>query len=325
MRIKFDFCVPIFAGASAAFRGLEYEIIKMGAKEAEELGYSTVWVADHVSMGDKGEIFEGWTLLSSLSEVTKKVGIGSLVLCNAHRYPSLVAKMASTLDVISEGRLNFGIGAGWNKTEHLSYGFPWYDKPSIRVKRMEEALDIIKLLWTKERVSYHGKYYTVKDAVCEPKPLQKPHPKIWIGGGGEKLLLKTVAKYADGWNIPAIPAEVYAHKLEVLRKYCEEVGRDYNSIEKSLEMMVLITDYEDEVKKAQEWLNWLLDLQKEAGELKPRLEIKKLYIVGNLDECIKRFEEYVKVGVQRFMLYFLDLPSLKSMRRIAREIMPSFT
>jgi len=172
-------------------------------------------------------------------------------------------------------------------------------------------------MWTEEKASYEGKYYKIKDAVCNPKPVQKPHPPIFIGGMGEKLMLRIVAKYANGWNTPPLRVETYARKVEVLRKHCLDVGTKFDSIEKSIEQRIMIGRSKEEIAKMLREKNVFIqkvDLQ----------SLKKVFIIGTPDECIDRIGEYVDVGVTRFMLWFLDFSSMNGIRIFAREVMPSF-
>jgi len=324
-KIEISFCVPVFAAASPYYEAIDYPSIRAAVLECERLGYSSVWAPDHLILGQGNSILEGWTTLSALASITEKMRLGTLVLCNAHRHPSLVAKMAATLDVISGGRFTCGIGAGWYENELVSYGLPWDKSAALRIQKMEEALEVIKRMWTQDRASYEGRYYRIREAVCEPKPLQKPHPPIWIGGGGERLLLRTVAKYADGWNIPAVTPEDYAHKLEVLEKHCLEVGRDFGEIEKTLENRILISQDKNEIKRVVNWLEsfYVRIFPGIPATLRPHEKLGELYILGNLEECTQKIGEYVDAGVEHLTLYFLDFPSLKSVRLLAEEVMPS--
>jgi len=243
--------------------------------------------------------------------------LGTLVLCNSHRYPSLTAKMAATLDIISNGRVILGIGAGWNESEHKAYGISWNPSPWSRIEQMMEGVEIIKRMWTEEKPSYEGKYYKIKDAVCNPKPVQKPHPPIFIGGVGEKFMLRIVAKYANGWNTPPLPVEVYARKAEVLRKHCLDVGVRFDSIEKTIEQRVIIRRNREEIT----------NILCKKNVFTPKVDIqslKKVFLIGTPDECIKRIGEYVDIGVTRFMLWFLDFSSMDGIRIFAKEVMPSF-
>ena len=163
------------------------ELIKKIAKECERLGYDSLWVMDHLLWGDlnEGSVFEAWTLLTGLAMETETIKLGPLVACNSFRNPTLTAKVASTFDVISKGRLIFGYGAGWKVEEYNAYGFPFRDGIT-RGKQLREGITLIKKFWTEEKTTFKGEYYEAKDAICKPKPVQKPHPPIMIGGGGEK-------------------------------------------------------------------------------------------------------------------------------------------
>jgi len=161
-----------------------------------------------------------------------------------------------------------------------------------------------------------------------PKPLQKPCPKIWLGGSGEKVVLKTVAKYADGWNVGEIPPDEYARKLGILRAYCNEISTNYDHIEKSLETLVQISNTPEELTKVVKWSNWFgSEIQEETVEMKPAAgglaEMKTQYILGSVSEVTERCAQYVHAGVQRFMIYFLDYPSIKSITTFANEVIPS--
>ena len=167
--------------------GFDYITIEKIALNAEKIGFDSIWSSDHLFLHDKAEeinCMEAWTLLSALASKTNKLRLGTLVTCNSYRYPSILAKIASTVDSISNGRLEFGIGAGWKEIEYKAYGIPF---PSVkeRFDRLEEALQIIKLLWTEPKVTFTGRYYSIKDAFSAPKPVQNPHPPIFIGGTGE--------------------------------------------------------------------------------------------------------------------------------------------
>ena len=316
--LKFGICLPSWNEASAFYTGLDYSLIKSWASACEELGYDSLWAPDHFMLGDA--MYECWTLLSAIAAVTQRIRIGPLLLCYSHRNPALAAKMAATMDVISEGRLNFGLGAGWHETEHVTYGLPWVAEPPRRIRGMIEAIEITKALWTQERVTYQGRTFSVNDAVCDPKPLQKPHPPIWIGGGGEKLLLRAVANHADGWNVPALPAEEYARKLRVLKEHCERNGRDFERIEKSMETRIMVTKDQWELEKITKWLASFSSYNIHA----PTTDIMKKYIIGNAETCRRRIEEYQRAGVQHLTLYLLDFPSTRTLEVLSRDIIPSF-
>jgi alkanesulfonate monooxygenase SsuD/methylene tetrahydromethanopterin reductase-like flavin-dependent oxidoreductase (luciferase family) len=328
-RVKFSFVLPIFAGASALDYDLKNRELKGIIEAAEQLGYDSLWVPDHLNLGYRGEILEAWTVLAAASQLCKRMHLGGLVLCVSHRSPALLAKMSSTLDVLSNGRVELGIGVGWRGSEQMSYGLPWIPSVRERVQQLTEAVEIVKGMWTNDHFTYLGKYFKVENAVCLPKPVQKPHPRIWIGGAGEKLVLKAVAKYADGWNIGNVPPEEYTHKLNVLRGHCKSVGTDYTNIEKSLDMPILITEKNSELEQVVKWSRWFAGISTEGTSMIPPVgdlaEMKQKYILGTVPEVTHRIKEYVGAGVEHFMFEFLDFPSTNSMRLLAENVIPSIS
>jgi alkanesulfonate monooxygenase SsuD/methylene tetrahydromethanopterin reductase-like flavin-dependent oxidoreductase (luciferase family) len=228
--------------------------------------------------------------------------------------------------VISNGRLEFGIGAGWKENEYLAYGFP-FPKPSVRIAQLREAVKVIKKMWTENKPSFKGKYYEIKEALCEPKPVQKPHPPIWIGGGGEKLTLGVVAELADGCNWYATPEE-YENKLEVLRKHCIRLGRDFDEIEKSWTGDLFLSPKGSDVKSdVEKYLAWRADMAPRGipSSLRDLASEYDEYvhknIVGTPDECFSKIREYVKLGVTRF---FFESTTTESRELFAKEVMPRF-
>ena len=183
-RVNFGVFLPFYAFHEGVFSSSLFARIRDVVLECERLGYHSVWLDDHLMFGEQ-PILECWTTLSALSIVTTRIRLGSMVACNSFRNPALLAKIAASLDVISGGRLEFGIGAGIQETEHRAYGFS-FPKSHVRIERLREAIEVINALWSEEKVSYKGKHYNLEKAICEPKPLQKPHPPITIGGSGEK-------------------------------------------------------------------------------------------------------------------------------------------
>ena len=190
------------------------------------------WLFDHFApiQGDvSGPCLEGWTVLAAFAAVTERLRLGLMVTGNTYRHPAVLAKIAATVDVISKGRLDFGIGAGWNVYEHESMGIPLY-KPGERIRRLGEACEIVKRLFTEPTVDFDGRYYQLADARSEPNPVQRPYPPFVIGGSGEKLTLRIVAQYADIWNYAGGTPEAFSHKVTVLREHCAAVGRDPGEI-----------------------------------------------------------------------------------------------
>lgn len=328
-KAKFGLVLPIDAGTSAWDDALNFGRMKRVTKVCESLGFDSVWGPDHLMTGHSLETLEVWTVLAGLSQVTETMRLGTLVNCASHRNPALLAKIIATLDVMSNGRVDLGIGAGWNGFEQLAYGLPWEETPKFRIQRLVEVIKILRGMWTNDRFTFKGKYYSVNEAACLPKPIQKPSPKIMIGGKGEKLLLKAVARHADAWNIDELTTEDYAHKLQVIKEHCNSVGTDYNKIEKTMEQYVLITDKPDRQKLLVDWTNMHIATSPERKRLGKQPftvkmeDIKKEYIFGSIEEVTERFAEYINVGVQRFMIYFLDYPSLDSILPLAKEVIPS--
>src|SRR5438309_3970381 len=225
-----------------------YETMTRVAQEAEALGFDSIWLYDHfhtVPTPTQEVTFECWTSTAALARDTKRVRIGQMVTCNGYRNPALLAKMASTVDTLSHGRLNFGIGAGWYEQEFRAYGYDFPDGPT-RLRQLREAVQIILKMWTEELANFEGKYYRVQDAINQPKGVQKPHIPLLIGGGGEKVTLKIVAEFADACNIGHLDAEGLARKFSILKQHCENVGRDYNSIHRTVLFNCAIAETDQE-------------------------------------------------------------------------------
>ncbi len=301
-KYKFGVFLPFYA-----FRTPNYfEQLKTVTLECERLGYDSVWLDDHLMYGES-QILECWTTLSALAASTSRIKLGTMVACNTHRNPALLAKAAATLDVLSGGRLEFGIGAGAQETEHKAYGFS-FPQPAARIAQLEEALEVIRRLWTYPKANYPGKTYTLKDAVCEPKPKQKPHPPIIVGGSGEKRTLKVAAKYADRFDWGFLPSiELYRHKLSILQRNCELIGRNFKEIELSCWPSGQILVAADQT-----------ELKEKVGKYKPAgtslEEFEKFTLMGTKEDCLRGFQAYVDLGATYFMLYFADLPTVDGLR-----------
>ncbi len=311
-KIRFGVFLPFYVFRTEKRTSQLFNRLQDAVLECERLGYYSFWLDDHLML-NKMSILECWTTLSALSRATKKIRFGTMVTCNSFRNPALLAKMAATLDNISNGRLELGIGAGIQKDEHNAYGFPFLSAKD-RVERLSEAVEIIKKMWTEEKASYSGKYYSIRDAVCEPKPVQKPHPPIVIGGGGEKLMLKVTARHADRYDWGYLPSlEHYKRKLKVLEKHCETVGRKVSEIEKSCwpAGQIFIGEDRKELKeRVMQWVPKGVSLE----------EFMRTNFVGTPEDCIKQLQQYMNLGVTQFMLFFGDLPDLKGLRLFAEKV-----
>jgi F420-dependent oxidoreductase-like protein len=289
-----------------------FDNLQETVQECERLKYHSIWLDDHLMLNNM-PILECWTTLSAISRATKKIRLGTMVTCNSFRNPALIAKMVATLDNISNGRIEFGIGAGVQKNEHEAYGFSFLSTKE-RIECLGEALQIIKRMWVKQKASYHGKHYCIVNAICEPKPIQKPYPPIIVAGGGEKLTLRVTAQHANRLDFGYLPnLENYKHKLSVLKKHCESVGRQFGDIEQSC------------------WPTGQIFIGENKKELFKKIHKKlpvgfstdsfvKTSFVGTPKDFIKLLQPYVKLGVTQFMLFFGDLPELDGLKLFAEQV-----
>lgn len=276
---------------------------------AEQLGYDSIWVYDHfhnVPRPAQESVFECWTVLAAMSQRTSRVRLGQMVGCNSYRNPALLAKITSTLDVISGGRLEWGIGAGWYENEYRGYGYD-YPKPSDRIAQLREAVEIVRSMWTQAETTFDGKHFRTHRANCDPKPLQKPHPPIWIGGGGEQLTLRVVARLADCSNFGGNPDE-WAHKRDVLFDHCRAVGRNPDQIRMTWSPEVLIRGTEAEVAA--------------AGNLSGRHEPFDTWTASNLvgtpEQVAERVRDYMALGCRGIVPWCADYPDTESLTRFAQ-------
>jgi F420-dependent oxidoreductase-like protein len=210
-------------------------------RAVEDAGFDQIWNSDHLSKtpssGDlTGPILEAWTSLAAQAADTKRIRIGVLVTGNIHRHPAFLAKMGTTVDHISNGRLEMGLGTGWNADALGRVGIPTPDVPE-RVRRLAEAVRVLKALWTHERATYEGRYYQLKDAIHEPKPVQKPHPPIVIGGRGAKVTTRIAARHAQGWNTSGSRGfDTDAEAVRNLDAHCASIGRDPKTLRRSVNL-----------------------------------------------------------------------------------------
>jgi F420-dependent oxidoreductase-like protein len=317
-KLKFGLQHPSFTydGAGNSI----FQTVKENAQYAETYGFDGFFLMDHFLqipyVGAIDEpILEAWTTISALTQATSKIKLGTLVTGSVYRNPALLAKMAANVDLMSNGRLFFGIGAGWFEPEATAYDIPFYSVAE-RGKRLKESVQIIKGMWTNPRgFTFEGSYHKVNNALCLPEPIQKPHPPIMIGGGGEKQTLKVVAKYGDACNLFGGPKHIKA-KLEVLKKHCSEVGRDYNEILKSSLTTVIIAEDKDSLEGA-------LSGVREPGVSDEELDENVLF--GTPDEVAAKIERRIEAGLQYLMVNFLGSPSEKaSLKLFAEKVVPKF-
>ena len=302
-KIKFGIVIPqgwrndLLGNSSVA----QFKYSQDIAINAEKNGFDSAYAYDHFiphyRYPKTGNFLECFTLLSALSTGLKRMKIGQIVTCNSYRNPALLAKMVSTLDVITNGRAELGIGAGWFEEEYIAYGYQ-YLSDVVRIMQLGESIQIIKKLWTQKIANFRGKYYSIKDAISYPKPVQKPHPTIMVGGAGEKYLLKVVAKYADRYNLYFGTPEEMKRKINILN--------DYNSqdrkIEYSIVLPCLIIQEKEQMKKI---MNNFGKQKMTVAEFKK--SIAGRLTVGSIDDVIKGISQYVNIGVNHFIFHFLHL------------------
>ncbi|GHO42166.1 LLM class F420-dependent oxidoreductase [Ktedonospora formicarum] len=283
-----------------------YEAMTNVAKAADETGYEAAWLVDHfhtIPQPSQEVTFECWMSLAALARDTKRIRVGQIVTCNSYRNPALLAKMASTLDVLSHGRLNFGIGAGWYEHEYRAYGYPFPEAPE-RLRQLREALQVILAMWTQEEATFEGKYYQVRGAINQPKGVQTPHIPILIGGGGEKVTLKLVAQYGDACNVSG-DLKTIEHKLAVLKQHCENVGRDYSSIYRTTGSFCSIADTDEEA--------WALVPERvKAG-------LRETSLVGSPETIRQRIAQLEVLGIDEIIMDFPSATDLTAIYRFASE------
>jgi len=289
--------------------------LKNLVSKAENSGFDSFWVMDHfhqIQFVGKPEdpMLEGWTVLSMLAGITTKIKLGTLVTGIIYRYPSVLAKIASTLDVLSKGRLFMGLGAAWNEQESLAYGIN-FPSNQERLLRLEETIQIIRKMWTEEPcASFNGKYFQIINAYCNPKPIQKPSPPILVGGSGERKTLKIVAKYADACNLFGSTDSI-KKKLDILKEHCKNVGRDFDSILKT-KLGTIVLDDNREVAK---------DRVEETFRGVPEEQIKEFVIYGTPEDISRQIERLEQVGIQYFIVDLEPARELEALDTFASKVM----
>jgi alkanesulfonate monooxygenase SsuD/methylene tetrahydromethanopterin reductase-like flavin-dependent oxidoreductase (luciferase family) len=271
--------------------------------------FASAWADDHFHpwasfQATDSDALECVTTMAYLAGAFPTFDFGSLVLCHSYRNPAMLAKMAATLQLLTGGRFILGIGAGWKQEEYLAYGYE-FPKAAVRIAQLDEAVQIIRKMWTEAPANFEGTYYHIKDAYCEPKP--EPMPPIMIGGKGEKFTLRVVAKLADWWNMPAENAEIYAHKLKVLRTHCEAIGRNYDEIVKTWSAeLIAVAETEPDAQR----------LAAASPFNSPNA------IVGTPDQIIEQLRSFTNLGIEYFMLRFADFPNTAGIELFSEEVIP---
>ncbi len=337
--IRFGFCPPIFAApGNCRFRAPHYAQLDVAktlamARRADALGYDSLWVADHLMLGKDEAILEGWTTLAALAGSTERAQLGLIHQSNMLRNPALAAKMAATLDQISGGRFVLFFDMGNNEREHRAYGLPWREEAEVRVAMLEEALELIMALWTEQKpIGHRGAFYTLEEAVCQPQPVQKPHPPIWIGEVRAGLL-DICARHAQGWNSVPVGLLELERRLQALALACQRHGRAVDDIEKSYETQILVAPSRADLRQLIQEMVDLAPGSEPEEELRAYLRgatdiipesLSGPFLMGTPEEVEGQINAYIKLGISHFMLWFMDAPGEGGLSLFADEVMPRF-
>jgi len=312
-KVEFGLRVPSFPVDGSSGEAFTDQVIRFISEVEDD--FDSAWICDHFHpwarfVSETTPTIEGFTAISYLSGIFKRLKFGNIVLCNSYRNPALLAKMGATLHLLTGGRFILGIGSGWKEDEYIAYGYE-FPPPKVRIQQLEEGVQIIRKMWTETKATFEGKYYRIKNAICSPRP--KPIPPIMIGGGGEKLTLRVVAKHADWWNLPNVSVETFKHKLEVLEDHCEKIGRNPAEIKKTLANIVAIAETMEEARRI-------------AIE-SPFISLGNMenFIIGNPDAVTEKISEYVELGMEHFILRFLDFPKTDGAKLFAEKVIPNFS
>ena len=303
-----------------------WETMTSVAQTIEAWEYDSLWVYDHfhtVPHPTQEVTYEAWTLMAALAAVTETVRLGQMCTCNTYRQPSYLAKVAASIDVISGGRLEMGIGAGWYEHEHDGYGYLFLP-PAERLGMLEEGVQIMKAMWTEDEVHYEGKYYTLKGGISQPKPLQKPHVPVWVAGGGEQLTLRTAARHAQYTNFGSESPEEFAHKSKILREHCEREGTDFGAITRSVNFNIFCTETQEEAEEKVEGLRTRLlrFVPEERADLQAGFYEERS---GTPEKIISDLKSWEAEGMGYAIVNFADAAyDTSGLELFAREVIPAF-
>jgi F420-dependent oxidoreductase-like protein len=296
------------------------------ARDIERSDFTSLWVYDHfhtVPEPTQEVTYEAWTLMAALAAATDTVRLGQMCTCNTYRPPSYLAKVAASIDVISGGRVEMGIGGGWYEHEHDGYGYEFLS-PGGRLGMLREGVEIMKALWTEEVVHYEGKYYDLQGAICQPKPLQQPHIPFWIAGGGEKVTLNIAARHARYTNFAGDSVENFTRKSEVLQGHCEDVGTDFEAITRSANFNILCAETEGEAQKKKDRLLERLRQHVPAEAAKRTARLHEA-ASGTPEQVIDFLQAYHSAGMGYAIVYFADAAyDRTSLELFAKEVIPAF-
>jgi F420-dependent oxidoreductase-like protein len=297
----------------------QFEAMSQVAKTAERLGFDSIWLFDHFHTYHRPVLettFECWTSTAALARDTSRIRVGQMVTCNGYRNPALLAKMASTVDVLSHGRLDFGIGAGWYQHEFDAYGYT-FPPVAERLRMLEESLQVIRAMWTEPYASFAGEHYRIAGAINEPKGVQQPHPPIWVGGSGERVTLRLAAQYGDATNFGGHLDDLdwYRHKFGVIRGHCNAIGRDADELIRSSDVETTLVRPGDDPEL----------LSRRYRRDQTLAEYRSHAIVGGPQEIIDAYGRLIDAGVNYIIVS--DLPGLarlEVLEALAADVLPAF-
>lgn len=308
-------------GVKTGQGGYSYEDLRKVWSAAEELGYDSAWLYDHFhALGNKSNpCLEAWTTLSALATLTKRIKIGTMATCASYRNPSLLAKMGATVDIISHGRLILGVGAGWYEEEYSAYGYEFPDQRT-RVRQLKEALIVIEKLWTEDRSSFKGQFYSLQDAVCLPKAVQKPRPQILVGITQGKITLPYLAsRYADGLNTSNPSLEQCKSILEAAERNWKKYGKNPDKLIKSWQGFVLIGENASEVNETIEGAARARG--QSASEFRKYMN-ERGFVSGQPDECAEQLRKFEEIGINSLLLIFSKDTSIRPLEIFRDKVIP---
>ena len=351
--VQFGLCLPIFAAPgpnlfrTPGFAEIDPAACMAMGKRADELGYDSLWVADHLMLGKDDAILEGWTVLSALAGATSRAKLGMIHLAVLFRNPALTAKMVATLDQISGGRVIHFMDCGFSGREYIAYGLPWNENVDERVAMLAEATELMLQLWSSEEpVTFEGAHYSVQEAVCNPKPMQQPHPPIWFGEVNPNTL-DACAIYGQGWNTTPVSIAELRRRLGLLRDACDRQGRNFDELELSLETQLLVAPDLDAIRARLRDLATLADAAAdERGQVEGFVSsyandedfrtfisgasdtipsrLAEDWVIGTPDQVETRLRAYIDEGISHFMIWFMDAPNIAGLELFAETVAPQF-
>jgi F420-dependent oxidoreductase-like protein len=316
MPVRYGLQIPSFSFSTRPDENV-FSVTREIAHRAEALGFDSLWLMDHLFQiplvaPETDPILDCWTGLAALAASTERIRLGTLVAAAGFRPPSVLAKMTASLDVISGGRLIVGLGAGWCDWEHRAYGLD-FPPLGVRMQRLEEAIRILLAMWTEERATVKGEHFRIEGAVNSPKPVQRPHPPLLIGGNGARVTLRLAAQYAQAHNLPGGSPRQCARVLGLLREHCERLGTDYGAIWKTRLTPIVFGSSAEQAQARAERL-------RPAGETPEGFRARTL--IGTPEQVAERLQAFVDAGVEAFLTSFYDVDELEPLELLMRDVAP---